>query len=383
MKKNESENENEIVLEQVIENIPYYVFWKDINLNYLGGNELFAQSAGFQSVEDMKGKNDYDGCWTKEEAEFFREVDKKVIKNNKPILNIEEPQQQLDGTVSTLLTSKVPLHNDQKEVIGLLGIYTDITKRKNLEIEMAQTLKELKETQQQMIQSEKMRSLGEMAGGIAHEINNPLSIINGYSFAIRKFIEKGETNDLTYVKDALNKIDSTVQRIGKIVSSLQKMSRQTNEITLEKVSLYKVMDEVKTLSSERMKGLQIKFEEILTLSEKESIIACNPISLTQVLLNLINNSIDAISELPEKWVKVQIKKEGNILTIKVSDSGIGIPPNLIDKIFQPFYTTKDVGKGTGLGLSLSRSLLEKQNATINYNPNSENTSFIITFPLQK
>lgn len=375
--KKGKDKENKIVLEQVLENIPYFVFWKDRNSVYQGGNKLFAESGGFDSVEDMIGKTDYDACWTKEESDFFRKIDKEVMDNNKPILNFEEPQKQLDGTTSTVLTSKVPLHNEQNEVIGILGIYTDITDRKNLEINMEKTLKELKETQQQMIQSEKMRSLGEMAGGIAHEINNPLTIISGYCASIRRKIDSNNF-EIDNIKDTLEKIDNTVLRISKIVKSLKSISRESDELHLEDVVLCNLLEDVFSICSERLKVLGIKFNIQCEIS-KDFQLACNSVSLSQVLLNLINNAIDAVEDKSEKWISIHVELIEDSLSIKVVDSGTGIPSDKLESIFQPFFTTKEVGKGTGLGLSLSRSLLQKQNAQLKYDSKAENTTFIIEF----
>lgn len=371
--------EKKIVLEKVIENIPYYVFWKDIDLNYLGGNELFAKSAGFSSVNSMIGKNDFDGCWTNSEAEFFRKIDKEVIQSNRPILNIEESQKQMDGTVSTLLTSKVPLHNDQNEVVGILGIYTDITERKKLENEMQSALTELKETQKQMLQTEKMRSLGEMAGGIAHEINNPLGIINGYARSIRRQLEKDDLESINIIHESLDKIESTVQRISKIVSSLQTISRNSQDTELADCSIIDILSDVKALSTDRLRELKIDFIEEVSISTAESYILCNSVSLTQVLINLINNAVDAISFDKKKWIKVIIERSESTLIIKVINSGNKISKSIRDKIFQPFFTTKEVGKGTGLGLSISRSLLENQGATIKYEGSEVDTTFTIIF----
>lgn len=372
-------NKEEIVLEQVIENIPYYVFWKDTESRYLGGNNLFAKSAGYPSIEEMIGKNDFDGCWTKEEAEFFRKVDKEVMQKNAPILNIEETQKQLNGTSKTLLTSKVPLHDQDNKVIGILGIYTDISERKSLEEEMCRTLKELKETQQQMIQSEKMRSLGEMAGGIAHEINNPLTIISAHTSSIKKKLAKDEF-ELDTILASLDKIDQTVLRISKIVKSLKSISRESDDLAMERFSIQDLIEDFTSICSERLKVLGIKLNIIFKITEDIKLL-CNPVSLSQVLLNLVNNSTDALEHNSEKWIQLIISKENSKLVFKVVDSGLGISDSYIENIFQPFFTTKEVGKGTGLGLSLSRSLMLKQNATLEYDCSAKNTTFIIEYPL--
>ncbi|MDP8299327.1 MAG: PAS domain S-box protein [Candidatus Tantalella remota] len=121
------------LLRNVIANIPYFVFWKDRNSVYAGCNENFAKVAGVEKPENIVGKTDYDLVWKREESDSFRSIDKKVMNEGHPMLDIEEPQRQMDGKERIMLTSKVPLTDDDGNVIGLLGIYTDITERKYLE----------------------------------------------------------------------------------------------------------------------------------------------------------------------------------------------------------------------------------------------------------
>jgi PAS domain S-box-containing protein len=118
------------VLQNIISNIPYCIFWKDKNSVYLACNDNFAKFAGVQKPEDITGKSDYDLPWKKEEADFYRKIDKEVMSEGKLLLNIEEPVHQADGRESVVLTSKVPLRNAEGKVTGVLGIFTDITERK-------------------------------------------------------------------------------------------------------------------------------------------------------------------------------------------------------------------------------------------------------------
>ncbi len=125
--------EQEELLRNVISNVPHYVFWKDRNSVFLGCNQNLARVAGLRSPEDIIGKTDYDLAWQREEAEFFRHCDREVMDRGEPMLNIEEPQHQADGKDATLLTSKVPLRDRDGQVVGILGIYADITSRKQAE----------------------------------------------------------------------------------------------------------------------------------------------------------------------------------------------------------------------------------------------------------
>ncbi len=143
-KAEQKAQEKQDLLEQIIENIPHSIFWKDRNSIYLGCNRNFARQAGVEKPEKIIGKTDYDLAWKETEAEFFRRIDDEVMKSGQPQLGIEEPQLQADGTQATLLTSKVPLSNSQGDVIGILGIYADITNRKRAEQELRASEEQLK-----------------------------------------------------------------------------------------------------------------------------------------------------------------------------------------------------------------------------------------------
>jgi PAS domain S-box-containing protein len=129
-------HEEQSLLEQIIENIPHSIFWKDRSSVYLGCNRNFMRQAGLERPEDIIGKTDYDLAWKATEADFYRKIDNEVMESGQPQQDIEEPQLQADGTQATLLTSKVPLSNSQGEVTGILGIYADITDRKRAEEEL-------------------------------------------------------------------------------------------------------------------------------------------------------------------------------------------------------------------------------------------------------
>lgn len=135
-------SEQKKLLDNIISTIPNFVFWKDRNSVFLGCNKNFAEVAGFNDPKDIKGKTDYDFAWRKDEAEFYREIDKIVMDSASPMMNYEESQVVADGTETTILTSKVPLMDNEDNVIGILGIYTDIT--------------DLKKAQKALVESELM-----------------------------------------------------------------------------------------------------------------------------------------------------------------------------------------------------------------------------------
>lgn len=242
----------------------------------------------------------------------------------------------------------------------------------------------VEEQRKQAIQSAKLASLGEMAGGIAHEINNPLTIISSTCAFLKKLISKDKMDPVIMTK-GLDDIEKTITRIAKIIQGLRTVSRDTTREGEEFISvqLRDLMDDVVGLCSEKFKNHGVNF--IIDLSDPvyDSFIECRRIQISQIFLNLLGNAYDAIENLPEKWIKIECYYLTNNIEFRISDSGQGIPKDIQEKIFQPFFTTKPVGKGTGLGLSLSVSIVKDHNGTFTIDSGNSNTCFVISLPVVK
>lgn len=233
--------------------------------------------------------------------------------------------------------------------------------------------------QTQLAQSYKMASLGEMASGIAHEINNPVSIISG---KVRLLIQTIKQNNFSKEQalTELDKINQTASRITKIVKGMRSYSRNVVEDPMTPVNISALIENVLSLSGERLKNNQIQIR--VSVPEEEVILHCHETQMMQVLLNLIGNSYDAIIHLDEKWIEIELSSKDSSVEIAVTDSGTGIPEEIAKKIMQPFYTTKEVGQGTGLGLSISKGIIEAHKGKIWYDSESRNTRFIIRLPVK-
>ncbi len=250
--------------------------------------------------------------------------------------------------------------------------YEDFNKLESAKAQIERTLAHLKNTQAQLVQSEKMASLGELTAGIAHEIQNPLNFVNNFSEVntelideMKEEIEKGNLEDAKSIAEDIRENEQKINHHGRradaIVKGMLQHSRASNAIK-EPADINKIADEYLRLAYHGLRTKEKSFNATLRTNYDESIENINiiPQDIGRVLLNLYNNAFYAVSEKkkqrPENFepeVAVSTKKVGNTVEIKVRDNGNGIPQKSFDKIFQPFFTTKPTGQGTGLGLSLS------------------------------
>lgn len=255
----------------------------------------------------------------------------------------------------------------------LLVTTSDITKRLTAE--------------QQLIQASKMATLGEMATGVAHELNQPLSVIKTSSSFIIKKVRKNETIQDEILKTMAEEIDSHVDRASKIINHMREFGRKS-DVKKEPVLVNEPLE--KALEIFRQ---QLKLREINIVKELEKDlppILADPNRLEQVFINLLINARDAIEEKSGKTDQVCVTKEiflgtslkNGMVNVEVKDTGTGIPKPILDKIFEPFFTTKNVGKGTGLGLSISYSILQDYGGRIKVETTEgEGSTFIIQFPV--
>jgi PAS domain S-box-containing protein len=263
--------------------------------------------------------------------------------------------------VQTAITA---IHDEKGNLQKYLSIQFDVSAEKRI--------------QKKLVHATKMSSLGEMSGGIAHEINNPLGIILLLSEAILKALktDKFETEQLI---TKVQKIIKTADRISNIVKGLRLFARNDEADPLTDTDCKEIVNEVLALSSDRFSSGSVKLTN--TTLHESIMIKSRPSQLMQVLLNLLNNSFDAVVALPEKWVDLKVETIGDNLRMIVTDSGKGIPASVADKMMDPFFTTKEVGKGTGLGLSISRGIVLSHGGSLTYDSTHPNTRFIIEIPL--
>lgn len=237
--------------------------------------------------------------------------------------------------------------------------------------------KELKETQLQLINAARLSSLGMMASGVAHEINNPLTIISGRARLISRIAETPNA-DISKIKDYSENIISTVDKVTKVVKSMRLLARDGSKDGFNIIPLENIINSALDVCREKLKNSQV---EIRIDKIPEVNLHCREVQLGQVLINLINNSYDAIESLKEKWIEIKFENVQDKIKIKVIDSGLGIPQEVAQKLMVPFFTTKDPGKGTGLGLSISRAIINDHQGSLEIDSDNPHTCFVITIPI--
>ncbi len=238
---------------------------------------------------------------------------------------------------------------------------------------------EIENKNQHLFNSEKLASLGTLSAGIAHEINTPLTVIQGTTQQLKRELGTAEYSPKSETLEKLDKTLKMVDRISQIVKSLKAYNRNESNLPLNEIQLKEIIEECFILHKSDLNGFHIKFEtncsDTIKVLSRES-------DLIQVFINLISNSIHAIKNQTEnKWINISATENENLVLINFSDSGNGISNAHQLKIFDPFYTSKKVGEGTGLGLYITKSLLEVMNGKIEYIPSESHTTFQIT--LQK
>ncbi|OZV69040.1 tetratricopeptide repeat-containing sensor histidine kinase [Winogradskyella aurantia] len=277
---------------------------------------------------------------------------------------------------------------------------------KDANLKLKSSLSELKSTQAQLIQSEKMASLGELTAGIAHEIQNPLNFVNNFSELNKELIEeaneeldKGDIKETKAILKDLSENSEKINHHGKradsIVKGMLQHSRNTGN-TKEPTDINALAEEYMRLAYHGLRAKDKSFNAHLETHFDDTIKTVNviPQDIGRVILNLFTNAFYAVSEkqarLTEKearsytpTVSVTTKKVEQYIHISVWDNGDGIPKEVLNKIFQPFFTTKPTGKGTGLGLSMSYDIVKAHGGTLEVKSKNQNyTEFIITIPIK-
>lgn len=279
------------------------------------------------------------------------------------------------GSIADLI-SRVFVARDRTNALQSLKIMNE-----NLENLVNERTQQLEAQRASVIQAAKMASLGEMSAGIAHEINSPLTTIQLLAEQLMSMAHDGDLNSERVAKFA-GTIETTAVRIGKIIQSLRTFSRDVQKDPFLKTNLRGIIAETLTFCEQRFNLTEVKIE--ISEIPEDLEVECRSVQIQQVILNLLNNAYDALSNHKnDKWIRIRAWQKSNMVHISVTDSGLGIPKELREKIMQPFFTTKEKGKGTGLGLSVSTGIIQSHNGVLSINSACQNTCFEISMPMSQ
>ncbi len=483
------------ILRTVLDAIPVRVFWKDLDGRYLGCNRPFANDAGLGVPEDLLGRNDFELGW-KQQAEMYRADDERVIRSGVPKLGYEEPQTSPSGRQLCLRTSKVPLRDDEGRIVGVLGMYEDITESKQAELALRESMERLQNVltnlpialisfdrngiftlsagkglagitrtpgsivgtslfdffrdqpvhlanmrralageaftvpvsigdrvfeahhspltdeqgiyrgtivvmiditestraeeerrrlEAQLLQAQKMESVGRLAGGVAHDFNNVLMVILGFA----ELIKRRRAGDQALV-DELAEIERAATRARDVTRQLLAFSRQQIAAPRALNLSEMLADTQRALGRLIGEDVELRFH----LARDLWLVKMDPAQVDQILFNLTANARDAMPNGGRLTVETQNARidaaycrrhaglhPGDYVLLSVSDNGVGIDPQILSHIFEPFYTTKSAGQGTGLGLATVYGVVTQNGGVVNvYSEAGLGSTFKIYLP---
>jgi signal transduction histidine kinase len=389
-----------------------------IGIQYKNNNLKLSGASFLRQVFDKKNEIDSAYYYSQLEASINAEIFSQNNKNRIQALAFNDQLRDIEAK------AKEEVYQNQLKLyvlltgLGLLSIIAFILYRNNRQKQKANqvleaTLSNLKSTQSQLVQSEKMASLGELTAGIAHEIQNPLNFVNNFSEVnteladeLEQEIEKGNYLDAKalakYIKDNEQKINHHGKRADAIVKGMLQHSRSSSGVK-EPTDINALCDEYLRLSYHGLRAKNKSFNAKFETDFDSSIPKINvvPQDIGRVVLNLINNAFYAVSERQKaegsmyeptvivsthyslssgegRPARTELHAGGGEVRIKVKDNGNGIPDSIKEKIFQPFFTTKPTGQGTGLGLSLSYDIVKAHGGVLRVETEEcKGTTFII------
>lgn len=337
-------------------------------------HKVISINEGFRRLRGLAGANVQGRSMISvmglDDADFVENIIASIAA--KKIWRGEVPGHREDGSVFWMYVLFYPELDDLEDFEGSLALVLDITESKKAQLILEGT--------------RHLTALGEMAGGIAHEINNPLSVITGRVAILLKKLQS-QSLDPQFLQSGLEQIQRTVSRIARIVDSMRRLSRadaSAEEARPEKMET--ILRETMEFTEDKLKRYDITLSIHDALSLSEATVMLQGFGVSQILINLIGNAADAIEGRlgSERWIRLELDRsaEGAVL-IKVVDPGLGIPKAIQSKIMEPFFTTKPPGKGTGLGLSLSQRIAEEHGGRLYLDTEADHTTFVLELPALK
>jgi two-component system NtrC family sensor kinase len=406
----------------LVESLPASILRKDLQGRFTFGNQKFCNALGITALDQLVGKTDYD-FYPRVMADKFRADDRRVIESDSVLEAVEENLTS-QGERRVVQVIKITLHDLEGRPIGVQGIFWDVTERKRTEEqlmlqnvrlqEMARSEREahaqLKQAQSQLVQQEKLASLGQIVAGVAHEINNPVAFVSNNVAVLGRDV--GEMRDILALYGEADRLIASGlpelaarladyrERVDMVytLSNIQGLLQRSRE-GLKRIQqivghlrLFAHLDEGDVNEADLNDGIESTAAIIVGHARKKQIrlamdlgplppVTCNAARINQVVMNLLTNAIDACSDGGQ--ISVRTRKTDQGVTIEVSDTGCGIPHDVRDRIFDPFFTTKPVGQGTGLGLSISYGIIKDHDGAIEVRSEpGHGAHFVVSLPLR-
>jgi PAS domain S-box-containing protein len=367
--------EKDRFLETLIDEIPISIFYKNTKGKYTGCNKHYADLLGLRK-DEIIGKSVYE-VHKKELADVYFEADTKLFKN--PGVQVYESQiDHSNGTRLDILINKATFSNKDGHISGIIGVVVDISERKKAE-------REKDELESQLRQAQKMESIGTLAGGIAHDFNNILGAIMGFAELAQLDASRG-----TVLEANLNEVVKAANRAKELINQILTFSRQSEQ-KLKPLQLSMVIKEAsKLLRASLPTTIEIRYD-----IKSDALAMANPTQIHQVLMNLCTNAGHAMREngglLEISLANVEFDtdfvnrhpeiQDGPYLQLTATDTGHGMSPETLDRIFDPFFSTKETGEGTGLGLSVVHGIVKSHGGTIYaYSEPGKGSSFKVYLP---
>lgn len=356
------------LLNLLMNNLPELLFIKDKDLCFVQVNRNYAKLAGLVDVFHAVGKRDLD-FFKASEGQDVSAVEKKVLESGKPVFDIDQKVSNKAGEAFWLSGHRLPVKNEAGDVIGLLGLVHNVTpvrrmeqELRNVNVRLSNTLTQLKQTQQKVILHERLNALGEMASGVAHDFNNALMPILGYTDVLISKPELLSKTDETLVM--LKDIRIAAMDAAQAVRRLREFYRSSADDENYKGDLNKqietavILTRPKWQSEMGAKGVRINVEtnlqDIPLVNAKES-------HLREILINLILNAVDAMPN--GGTITINTMKDNGMVVFEVCDTGVGMTEEVRQRCLEPFFTTKG-DEGTGLGLSMVYGFVKRRNGSI-------------------
>ena len=395
------EGDPSFFLNNIMKNLPELVYFKDIRSRFIMVNDAFCKAVNMDN-DALRGKTDFH-LYHPDHAMAAYECEQKIIATGNPVVGLLEKQKWPDGRVVWVSTTKVPLYDEGGEIIGTFGMSRDVTERKLLE--------------EELLSAHKLESIGHLAAGIAHEINTPIQFVgDNLRFlkdavfdlmrvfqnvdALLGCVERGEDvgdaaaalqaalghADLDYLKEELpDAITQSLEGTGRVAQIVRAMKNFSHPDTkeMEKADLNEA---IRTTVQVARNEWKYSADMVLNLDEHLPPVPCHLGEFNQVILNMIVNARDAIVDVSSEAkgvITIETAQVGAYVSVRISDTGCGMSEAVKKSIFNPFFTTKEVGKGSGQGLAISHNVIVQHHRgkiSVNSEP-GKGTTFVLLLPL--